>query len=173
VAVLTVSQSAASDITRLLRVPPSQVHVVGNGVHPDVRPVQDRAQLAAVPARYGLPHCYVLYLGGFEPRKNVDRLVEAYALLPEAVQDRCALVLAGNSQREQPALEALASRLGVQHRLVLPGVIAENDKPAVLGAACIRFSVPVRRLWPALAGGDGVRHTGARVQRVVLTRNCC
>jgi glycosyltransferase involved in cell wall biosynthesis len=85
--------------------------------------------------RSGLPQRYALYLGGFEPRKIIARLVEAYALVPTAVQDGCALVLAGNSQREQPTVEALASRPGIRHRLVVPGVIAENDKPALLSAA--------------------------------------
>lgn len=42
-----------------------------------------------------IPDNAVLYVGGFDIRKNVDKLVRAYARLPLAIRQSCPLVLAG------------------------------------------------------------------------------
>jgi glycosyltransferase involved in cell wall biosynthesis len=51
--------------------------------------------LAAVKARYGLQKPFVLALGTLEPRKNLSRLIEAFAALPPGLRDTHELVLAG------------------------------------------------------------------------------
>ena len=43
------------------------------------QPVTDPAELARVRQKYALPERFILYLGGFDVRKNVPRLVQAYA----------------------------------------------------------------------------------------------
>jgi glycosyltransferase involved in cell wall biosynthesis len=66
----------------------SRLHLVPLGVH--VVPTGP-AQVAAARHRYGLGRPYLLFAGTHEPRKNLARLVEAFALL---APDR-ELVLAG------------------------------------------------------------------------------
>ena len=51
--------------------------------------------LAAVRARYGVEGPFVLALGTLEPRKNLPRLIEAFAALPPGLRDTHRLVLAG------------------------------------------------------------------------------
>jgi glycosyltransferase involved in cell wall biosynthesis len=53
--------------------------------------------VAAVRARYGLDRPFVLTLGTLEPRKNLPRLIEAFAALPPGLRDANELVLAGES----------------------------------------------------------------------------
>ena len=53
------------------------------------------AALEAVRARHGLERPFVFALGTLEPRKNLPRLIEAFAALPPALRDGRQLVLAG------------------------------------------------------------------------------
>ena len=52
--------------------------------------------------RHALPAEYLLFVGTFEPRKNLPALLRAYALVRQQLPDAPALVLAGNSGWLQP-----------------------------------------------------------------------
>ena len=79
-AVLTDSEASQRDIVQRLRIPPERVHAVPLAADPRYRPVTDPAEWAAVAAKYRLPEGpFLLYLGGFDARKNVGRMVEAFA----------------------------------------------------------------------------------------------
>src|SRR6266542_2600983 len=56
------------------------LRVIYHGVSKRFRPIESEAPLTAVRARYGLHKPYVLFLGTFEPRKNVTTLVRAFGL---------------------------------------------------------------------------------------------
>lgn len=80
-AIITVSHSARRDILRLTGVPASRVHVIHEAAAPAFRPIEDDAFLESVRCRYGLADRVILYVGTIEPRKNLPRLIEAYARL--------------------------------------------------------------------------------------------
>jgi glycosyltransferase involved in cell wall biosynthesis len=74
--------------------------------------------VAAVRAQYELERPFVLALGTLEPRKNLPRLMEAFAALPAEVRDTYQLVLAGAAgwrirrtrsaiERHEPMVKAL------------------------------------------------------------------
>ena len=79
-AVLTDSEASRRDIIEHLGIPPERVHAIHLAAEERYRPVHDPAELARVRAKYGLPdEPFLLYLGGFDARKNVVRMIEAYA----------------------------------------------------------------------------------------------
>ena len=80
--IVTVSHSARRDLLRFHGVPPDRVAVVHEAASPAFRPIDDRATLDRVRAQYGLPSRFVLYVGTIEPRKNLSRLVDAFAMRP-------------------------------------------------------------------------------------------
>lgn len=80
-AIITVSHSARRDILRLTGVPASRVHVIYEAASPAFHPIEDGALLESVRCRYGLADRVILYVGTIEPRKNLPRLIEAYARL--------------------------------------------------------------------------------------------
>ena len=97
-------------------------------------------------ARYGLPEDYILYVGTLHPRKNLVRLVEAYALLNRPCgscdpADRQrparspALVIAGKKGWLYDSLFARVEELGLRDRVRLPGYVAQEDLPALLRGA--------------------------------------
>jgi glycosyltransferase involved in cell wall biosynthesis len=89
--VIAVSESTRQDLVRLYGLAPDRVDVVYNGVDAAFRPLP-LEKVIAFRARKGLPERFLLFVGTLEPRKNIVRLVEAYARLPKP---RSPLVLVG------------------------------------------------------------------------------
>jgi glycosyltransferase involved in cell wall biosynthesis len=139
--VIAVSQTTKDDLMQHYRVPAEKVRVVHHGVAPYFRPTED----LSVFKRYKLPQSYLLYLGTLQPRKNIERLLRAYARLPDAPP----LVLAGARGWYFERIAAVIEELGVAERLILPGYIADEDIPALLSAATIF-------LFPSLYEGFGM-----------------
>ena len=80
-AIIAVSESAKQDIVRLLGVPAEKVHVVYEAASPCFRPLPAGPAQAALRQKYGLSERFVLTVGTVEPRKNLVRLLEAFAQL--------------------------------------------------------------------------------------------
>jgi glycosyltransferase involved in cell wall biosynthesis len=83
-AIVTVSHSTRRDLLSLHRVDSDRVSVVHEAASPVFRPIADRARLDAVRERYGLPEHFILYVGTIEPRKNLKRLMTAFATARKA-----------------------------------------------------------------------------------------
>ena len=93
--ILAISQSCRDDVIELLGADPAKVFVVPGGVAlEEFDAPMDEALLAATRARHGITRPYLLHLGTLEPRKNLPRLIAAYARL-RARGEVPQLVLAG------------------------------------------------------------------------------
>src|SRR5262245_1309271 len=77
--VITVSQSAMRDITKLYGLAPERVHVVHEAAAPSFCRITDRSALERVRQRYQLEERFILYVGTIEPRKNLPKLIEGFA----------------------------------------------------------------------------------------------
>jgi glycosyltransferase involved in cell wall biosynthesis len=120
-------------------------------------------------SRRGVPERYVLYLGGFDVRKNVATVLGAYRRAQPAIGEDCPLVIAGRLPEQDtpfaPDPRRLAREQGMDERFVhFIGSPSEADKPALYRGAVARGGLylpqPVRRVRPAAAGGAGLWHAG-------------
>ena len=82
--ILTDSHASARDIERLLGIAAQRIRVVYLASSPIYRPLAPEEQ-DPVLARLHIPRPYLLYLGGFDPRKNVTGLLQAFAALRQVV----------------------------------------------------------------------------------------
>jgi len=129
--VIAVSAHAAGEAVRLLGLAREKVHVVYHGVDAAFRPLSpDR--VAAFRAQIGLPERFVLYVGTLEPRKNLVRLIDAFARLPGA---DVKLVLVGGRGWYDEEVFARVERLGLQERVVHAGYVPAADLPLWYNAA--------------------------------------
>ncbi len=78
-AIVTVSHSTRRDLLRLHRVSADRVCVVHEAASHAFHPASGAAALDALRDRLGLPERFALYVGTVEPRKNLGRLVDAFA----------------------------------------------------------------------------------------------
>lgn len=94
--ILTISESSKRDIVTHLGVDESRITVHLCGVGPEFFP-QPPDICARVRKELQLPARYILFVGTFEPRKNIQGLVTAYAELSAANPQTPPLVLAGRT----------------------------------------------------------------------------
>jgi len=137
--IVTDSETSRQDIINILKAPPEKVKVVYLAADENFRPVTDQRVLKSVQAKYHLPQRYILYLGGFDARKNVAFLLQAYAYLVQEWPQSPHLVLAGRLPQESseffPDPRLWIDRLGLQGRVALIGWVDEEDKPALYSGA--------------------------------------
>jgi glycosyltransferase involved in cell wall biosynthesis len=132
---LAVSDQTRRDLMQWLAVPEQRVSVVYSGVDPGFERILDPEQLAAVRARYHLPPRFLLHVGTLQPRKNLVRLIEAYALLhqdwPADQPEPPALVLAGGKGWLYNEIFEAVRRLGLESLVHFPGFVTDADLPAL------------------------------------------
>ncbi len=130
---IAVSAYTAAETTRLLGVSPERIDVVYHGVDPVFRPLP-ADEVAAFRQRRGLPERFVLFVGTLEPRKNLVRLVEAFARIHEN-GGRVGLVLAGGKGWLYDELFARVEALGLSKEVIFPGYVMNDELPLWYNAA--------------------------------------
>jgi len=133
-AVITVSESSKRDICRVLGVVPGRVHVIHGAAGDLFRVIEPPAELERVKSRYGLDTPFILSVSTLEPRKNLERLVAAFAQLRRQGR-RERLVLAGRiGWHCRPLLRQMAAgdlKDAIQHI----GYVPAADLPAIYNLA--------------------------------------
>lgn len=143
--VFTISDTTAQDAVELLGVDAAKLRTLYAGVSDHFRPAPAEGMGAFKQLQAALPHIagsYILYTGGIEFRKNLDRLIEAYSLLPAALRNSYQLVITCKVRpNDREDLLATARRHGVGDRLVVTGYVPDSLL-AALYQACSLFVFP-------------------------------
>ena len=116
--------------------------------------------------RYGLPEQYILCLGNLEPRKNIERLLQAYAkLLKNQSLLEYKLVLVGGKGWKYENIFKQIEQLGLSDQVVSTGYVAEEDKAAI-------YQMAKLFVYPSLYEGFGMPIAEAMAAGVpVITSN--
>jgi glycosyltransferase involved in cell wall biosynthesis len=139
--IIAVSHQTKRDLVRLLDVPPSKVTVAHNGVDGRFLPGALKGS-DEIRRRLGLPERFILHVGTLEPRKNLQRLVEAYGLMAKRGLGDVALVLAGRKGwLFEPILQA-AERVNQDGgRIILADFVCDDELPTLYNMASV-FAYP-------------------------------
>jgi glycosyltransferase involved in cell wall biosynthesis len=129
---LTISEASKRDLVRLYGAQPHRIAVAYPAVDAHFKPAADD-QIQQVRARYGLGERYVLHLGTIKPRKNLPRLVRAFAHanLPPETQ----LVLGGMTTFGGGAVEHAIQETGLGGRVRRLAYVPDADLPALYSGA--------------------------------------
>ena len=148
--ILAVSQFTQKEIKRYYQVADEKVDYFYNAV--DLKKFEDLSgeSMEEVRKKYNLPEKFILYLGTFQPRKNLPILVEAFRVVKDKHPDM-KLVLVGN-----PKAHNTDKRLGIaikechlEDDIIFPGFIEERDKTKV-------FALADLFCYPSLYEGFGI-----------------
>ena len=183
--VLTVSDYAASEVSRTLGVRRERIRVAVEAAASIYQPSESRADIAVAARRAGIPdgRRWFAYVGGFNPHKHVDAIVRAHASLVGDVADPPVLVLVGALDDDpffgsQKRIRDEIARCGTADHvrwagfvpddelrhllsgalaLVLPSESEGFGLPAVEAAACgIPVIATVESPLPQLLAGGGI-----------------
>ena len=125
------SQATRDDLIRHYRAAPERVTVVTPGCDEIFRPVTDANRLAQVKGRYNIRGDYLLHVGTLQPRKNVERLLGAFARLDGGLQ----LVLAGKRGWLYDRIFRQVEELGLGDRVLFTGHVPQADLPSLMSGA--------------------------------------
>ena len=141
--VLTDSKASAKDIQRLLHIPEERLRITYLAAEPTYRPLP-LSERQVVLDRLGITGRYLLYLGGFDCRKNVIGLLHAFA---QARKKLPAVTLAVGGRLPahdtpfMPDPRPIAEALELGDSVRFLGWIEEADKPALYSGA-VAFCFP-------------------------------
>lgn len=129
--IITLSETSARDIARLLRAPPHKIAVVPAAPRDTFRDLPGARAVARARESYGR---FFLSVGVLAPQKNLARVLAAFARLDDGATR---LVLAGRpaGAYAEAVLRPLARELGVEGRVVFVGATSDDELRALYHAA--------------------------------------
>ncbi|SHE23498.1 glycosyltransferase family 4 protein [methanotrophic endosymbiont of Bathymodiolus puteoserpentis (Logatchev)] len=132
---ITDSEYTRQELANYFGYPLDKIHAIPLACSAEFHP-RKATSTALTLDRFGLRHGgYVLYTGTIEPRKNIETLLDAYSILPDAIRRRWPLVLAGYHGWKSESLHArikAAASAGWVHYL---GYVADDDLPYLFAGA--------------------------------------
>jgi glycosyltransferase involved in cell wall biosynthesis len=147
--ILTDSEFSKADILKYLGINSNQLSAVPLAADRRFSPTIHADDIERAQLRYDLPETYVLYLGGFDQRKNIETLLQIYVWASATIGEEFPLVITGDA--DTTVLSATGRRMTLGrmcHELELGedvvrfiGRAAEEDKAALYaGARCFLFT---------------------------------
>jgi glycosyltransferase involved in cell wall biosynthesis len=137
-AIIAVSEATKADVIARLGIPHERIRVIPEAVDTDFHPPSREAGAAVARDRFGLPGRYVLYVGQFDPRKNMDGLFAAFARAADRDRE-LRLVIVGTLGRLAGHMrDALARSRLDPTRVVVAGELDDATLAALYaGAECL------------------------------------
>lgn len=140
--ILTLSEHTRRDVIDTYSIDPQKVTAIPLAAAAHFRRVTDAKELQRVRHTYGIEGDYVLSVGSIQPRKNLVRLIKAYAALRGADSgNRCPkLVIVGKCAWLYDETLREVEETRVRGSIVLTGYVPESDLPALYsGALCFVY----------------------------------
>ncbi len=132
---ITISNAAKADIVKYLGLPEDSITTTYLAADEAYHPRMGAERDAAVRAKYDLPDQFVLYMGGFDIRKQVNELLLAYTYVGQAEGDNIPLVIAGREPEWGspmfPDMRKYAEELKITDYVRWIGYVDEADKPSL------------------------------------------
>jgi len=146
--ITTESEYSKGEIVKLLEVPPQRVRVVPLAASSAFVP-QALPAVAQVRRRYGLTGPYILFGGGFEPRKNLMGALRAFALAVPRLPGDVLLAISGSAGPLEGAARAFVHDAGLGNRVRFLGFVRDADYPSAVSGSLLYF-------FPSLFEGFGL-----------------
>lgn len=135
-AIIAVSEATKRDVLMHYDLPEEKVHVVYNALPPgEYKPLRKKKN-------------YLLFMGTLEPRKNVERIIEAFKMVKERGFPH-KLVIAGGKGWKYRGIFDKVKQLGLENDVEFRGYVSGKEKRELFRSASLL-------VWPSLYEGFGV-----------------
>lgn len=133
--IITVSNYSKKDIMNTFGFPENKIFVTYLAPEEMYMPLHKDISKQIIKEKYGIDDDYILYIGGFSPRKNIKGLIEAFSLLPKKLREKNKLVIAGNKGISYDLYKKRAQELNIENDIIFPGFVSLYDMPYLYNAA--------------------------------------
>ena len=144
--VIAVSRFTRDDLVRRYGIAEEKISMIHEAAGPAFQPIDDAGSR---PLPEGVTQPFVLAVGNLEPRKNLARLIEAFAALAREPGVTAKLVLVGRAKGQADALARLVEQHGLRERVVFTGFVEERELVRLYNRAAVF-------VYPSLYEGFGL-----------------
>ena len=140
--IIAVSENTRADVIQLYGVPGRRVEAIPHGVDAQFHP-RSPGEVAKFRRAHSLPDHFILFVGTLEPRKNLIKLIEAFAHISvwPASARNLKLVLVGGKGWYYNPIFAAVERLNLRERVIFAGYVPADELPLWYAAADV-FAFP-------------------------------
>ncbi|HPV57565.1 MAG TPA: glycosyltransferase family 1 protein, partial [Tenuifilaceae bacterium] len=132
--IVTVSEYSKTDIVNCYKIDEKKIDVVYNGANIAFSPIsEDEATETRVKISGGTP--YFVFVGAFNPRKNVDGLIKAYSIFREKTNSNIKLVLVGEPMFKTKAIQNAFNHCPFKDDIIFTGRREINELRSIIGAS--------------------------------------
>lgn len=131
--IIAVSNETKNDLMEFYKVPEEKIEVIYPSVDTMFQNYKLESEKGEAIKKYNLPTKYILNVGSFFPRKNHKKLIGAFDLIKDRVEED--LVLVGSSGMMKKEIEALVYRTKLAGRVKILSTVSNEDLPAVYQGA--------------------------------------
>lgn len=135
----------------------NKINVVHLGLEHSIERVSDQELLSAIRKRYALKVPFILFIGTIETRKNVLRLIKAFAQGRRTYGWPHILVLAGAPGYGYQEIERMILNEGILDYVTLTGYIKDNELSSFYSSGYIYLPITLRRIWFSAVGSYEMR----------------
>lgn len=144
--IIAVSEETKRDLIEMYKVPAGKIEVVYQSANPVFFDASQQTNRQDVVSKYKLPSKFILNVGSFYPRKNQARLIQAFDVIKNDVEEDLVLV-GGTGNLKQ--IQKLIADNKLQRRVHILQNVATEDMPALYQLASVF-------VFPSLFEGFGV-----------------
>lgn len=132
--IIAVSKNTKKDLVEILKVNPEKIAVTPLAADEIFHKKLNSQKQIEVLAEYKILEPYILYLGTLEPRKNVSRLVEAFANLSKKFP-KLNLVLAGRKGWLYEEIFQKVRDFNLSDKVIFTDTVAKDERPYLYAGA--------------------------------------
>ncbi|MFH1173247.1 MAG: glycosyltransferase family 1 protein [bacterium] len=139
--VFAVSEHTKKDIIKYFKIKEEKIIVTYEGVEDHFRIINDEQKINELKEKYHITKPFIFYVGVWRNHKNLVSLIKAFDLLLRKYNLNYQLVLGGKEDPYYPEIRQTWESLGLQHDIIRPSFIQEEDLPYFYNAADL-FVIP-------------------------------
>lgn len=163
--IIAVSNNTKKDIMTFFGASEKKIQVIYEGHFDYYKKIIDPNKLKEIKDKYNLHFPFILFIGTIEPRKNINRVIKAFARIKESIPS-FKLVIVGKTGWKCTDLYALIKATGLQDKIIFTGYVPEEDLPTLNTLATVL-------VYPSLYEGFGLSPLGAmKCGCPVVSSNC-
>ncbi|TDT62314.1 glycosyltransferase family 4 protein [Fonticella tunisiensis] len=147
--IITVSEYSKKDIMRIFDVEEEKIKVTPLAADDYFRPMDRSNAKEFLKKNYNIEDDFILYLGGFSPRKNVKSILVAFSRIHKKLSTNYKVVIIGPSKDDHSYLMGLCETLGIDDKVIFTGYIPYEHLPYFYNS-CTVF------VYPSLYEGFGL-----------------
>lgn len=133
--IITVSNFSKEDIVKTFNFPREKIFVTYLASEDIYRPIDKLISRKIVKNFYGIDNDFVLYVGGFSPRKNIVGLIESFSKVIAHYKKNIKLVIAGKKGKSYEIYKKRCEELHINDKVIFPGFIPIDHMPYFYNAA--------------------------------------